>query len=209
MPLVLTISALQAQEAEMEEYFSIERVFELEQNEESFLASPMYSFDNDGEILAADVRLNKVKIFDSDGLFVNSFGREGRGPGDFSNLISAVRMDDGNILTADVSGRLTLFSDNGEEVIETYNTPVIPLMGVEVIDSEKVLIYGRGSTSDSTHLIHLLDLSTNEIIEEFLDLDFSEHPQILRILTNISSASVDKYPPDQLHIEWTQAVDYD
>jgi len=188
--LIPSMIVAQNYDSGFEDYFVIERVIELEQNEESLLTSPMYSIDENGEILAADVRLNEVKMFDSDGFFIGSFGREGRGPGEFMNLISAIRLDDGHILTADVSGRLTLFSGDGEEVLKSYNTPVIPLMGIEKIENEKVLIYGRGSTSSQANLIHVLDMNTKEIVGEFLEFNFSEHSQILRMLTNISVASV-------------------
>lgn len=191
--LVFPLSlAAQSYSANFDVHFNVNSVIELEQNDESIIIYPMYYIDRNGNILTADIRLNQVKVFNENGSFIKKFGREGRGPGEFTNLISAIRLQNENILAADVSGRLTLFSADGVDILDTYKTSIIPLMRIHELNNDQVLLFGRGGTDDVSDLIHLLDLKSKEITESFLEFNLQNHSQILRILTNISAAAISR-----------------
>ena len=203
-----------AQTSGLGSYFDLEGEVFLEEKEESILVTPIYHVDNDGNIIIADLRQNEIKIFDEDGNFINSFGQTGRGPGEFTNLISVSRMSNGKIVAADVSGRLTVFSNNGSKVIESFDSGIIPLTGVKEVGSGQLVLFGRGSRDDDTYLLHLLDIESGEREVSFLEFSFADYSQILQMLPNISTANVDdedivafKSPIPEINFFNTESLD--
>lgn len=67
----------------------------------------------DGEVFVADGRNFEVRVFGLDGSHRRTFGRQGGGPGEFSDLYSLVWVGD-RLLTLDpAQGRITEFSADG------------------------------------------------------------------------------------------------
>jgi hypothetical protein len=93
-------------------------------------------FTADGDIAVLDMQLAEVRIFDEEGNFAASFGRQGSGPGEFQ-LASALDVaPDGGFVVADGMGRkLLFFGPDGEfrDAMEGF-FPAPPVM-LEALDS--------------------------------------------------------------------------
>ena len=77
------------------------------------------SRDQAGNFIVADGQALDVRVFDSQGQHVFSFGQKGEGPGDFQSLDAAWALEDGSLLAVDDHlGRISRFDPNGR-VIET------------------------------------------------------------------------------------------
>ena len=79
--------------------------------------------DRAGRIYVGDAGSGQVRVFDSTGRFVRSFGRTGTGPGEFKWLLRLARCGPSTIATLDFSGgRFAVFSDSGT-LLDTYPLP--------------------------------------------------------------------------------------
>jgi hypothetical protein len=71
--------------------------------------------DPNGELYLLDSQLNEVRVFDADGAYVRTLGREGEGPGEFRGAQDMFFLNDGNIAVLQIfPGRLVTFSKDGE-----------------------------------------------------------------------------------------------
>lgn len=68
-----------------------------------------------GNLVVADDQALQIRIFDSEGRHLRSFGREGEGPGEFEALQGAWPVEDGSIVAADFRD-ITLFGADGTPV---------------------------------------------------------------------------------------------
>ena len=94
--------------------------------------------DTDGRLFVLDNGANDVKVFDSRGRFLHSFGREGSGPGEFNVPIALTLTNDSLIVTDGMLRRVTVFDLDGKH-LRTERLPtleqdrpmyrVIPLRG--------------------------------------------------------------------------------
>lgn len=79
--------------------------------------------DRAGRIYVGDAGSSQVRVFDSTGRFVRSFGRTGTGPGEFKWLFRLAQCGPSTIATLDFSGgRFAVFSDSGG-LVDTYPLP--------------------------------------------------------------------------------------
>ncbi len=70
---------------------------------------------DDGRVFALDMQDKKVKIFDSNGDFIKTFGKEGQGPGELSMPSGISMTPDGELMVEDaMNRRLSFFSVEGE-----------------------------------------------------------------------------------------------
>lgn len=120
---------------------------------------------HEGQLFVSDGQENAVRVYDDEGSFVRTIGREGAGPGIFES-IGALHVDSrGRLLVADPSQmRVSAFSIDGE-LYSTYQLPQI--YGIdqmaELSDGRFVLV---GFSED--HLVHILDSSLSEIEHSFV-----------------------------------------
>lgn len=93
---------------------------DLEFGEPGFLINPhRMSSHKDGTIFISDHSTKSVNKYSKDGKFLNSFGRSGRGPGEFRE-ISAIAIDEnGNLLVHDrMSFKMARFNIEGDSIEE-------------------------------------------------------------------------------------------
>ena len=74
------------------------------------------SIDLDRFIYVADMGTSQIHQFNLDGEFIKSFGREGRGPGEFSGNINVFSANDSIFITDFSNFTVTTFKSNGEFV---------------------------------------------------------------------------------------------
>ncbi|OPX28381.1 MAG: hypothetical protein B1H09_07925 [Gemmatimonadaceae bacterium 4484_173] len=70
----------------------------------------------DGEPAILDRVKGTVSVFDSNGVFLNSFGRLGEGPGEFQYPFAMTRLSSGLVVVAELMGKMTVFDGNGDYV---------------------------------------------------------------------------------------------
>jgi sugar lactone lactonase YvrE len=74
--------------------------------------------DNDGNVYVADTFNNRVEIFDPDGEFISTFGKNGDGPGHFERPKGIAIDCDGHIWVADAAqDRVKVFDNKGRLLI--------------------------------------------------------------------------------------------
>jgi YD repeat-containing protein len=84
------------------------------------------TISDDGRIFVADGQAREVRVFSQEGRFLQAFGRQGAGPGEFGALYSMTWLGD-SILTLDSNNaRISVFTGDGE-FVTTW--PWLPLTG--------------------------------------------------------------------------------
>jgi DNA-binding beta-propeller fold protein YncE len=74
--------------------------------------------DKDGNVYVADTFNNRVEIFDADGEFISSFGRNGDGPGDMERPKGVAIDCDGHIWVVDAAqNRVKVYDEQGRLLI--------------------------------------------------------------------------------------------
>ena len=102
--------------------------------------------DAKGNIYLLDSQLKQVKVFSADGEFQKTFGRDGEGPGEFSNAGSMLFTQDGKLGVLQVfPARIVLFNPEGEPVGD-HPLPVRE-------DGGMVLMFGGSSKMNNMVLI--------------------------------------------------------
>jgi DNA-binding beta-propeller fold protein YncE len=80
-----------------------------------FAAPQDVAVDSDGNVYVTDTLNNRVEIFDADGNFISTFGKNGDGPGYFTRPKGIAIDSDGHIWVADeVQDRLQVFNREGQ-----------------------------------------------------------------------------------------------
>ncbi|MBD3278221.1 MAG: 6-bladed beta-propeller [Candidatus Aegiribacteria sp.] len=69
------------------------------------------AFLPDGRILLLDVRKDQISVFSPEGEFLDSFGREGSGPGEFNEPSSIAVLSNGEICVADFMRKMLIYFD--------------------------------------------------------------------------------------------------
>ncbi len=81
----------------------------------------------DGRFTLLDIVHNKISIFTNDGQYLNSFGSEGNGPGEFAEPSSFTLFQNGDIAVSDnMHGKIIYFDSSmsyQKEINGFYNTP--------------------------------------------------------------------------------------
>ncbi len=71
--------------------------------------------DSEGNLYVADTLNNRIQIFDTEGTFLNTFGKAGDGPGYFARPKGVAVDSDGNIWVADgMQDRVQVFNKKGQ-----------------------------------------------------------------------------------------------
>jgi DNA-binding beta-propeller fold protein YncE len=80
-----------------------------------FAAPQNVAVDSEGNVYVTDTLNNRVEIFDADGNFISTFGKNGDGPGSFTRPKGIAIDSDGHIWVADeVQDRLQVFNREGQ-----------------------------------------------------------------------------------------------
>jgi hypothetical protein len=109
----------------------------------------------DGRILVLDQKSSVIRIVGSDGKYLGSVGRAGRGPGDFHHARSMAVDQDGNLYVGDLLRRVQRFRPRGTGFeLDTVIATAVSPQGLCVMDSTLVV---HGVNMAAPGLIHLYD----------------------------------------------------
>jgi sugar lactone lactonase YvrE len=83
--------------------------------------------DHEGNLYVADTMNNRVEIFDADGQFISTFGKNGDGPGYFARPKGVAIDGDGHIWVADgMQDRVQVFDKEGQLLIAIGGHGLLP-----------------------------------------------------------------------------------
>ena len=83
--------------------------------------------DSEGNLYVADTYNNRMEIFDADGQFVSTFGKNGDGPGYFARPKGIAIDSDGHIWVADgMQDRVQVFNKEGQLLISFGGHGILP-----------------------------------------------------------------------------------
>ncbi|WP_205720042.1 6-bladed beta-propeller [Fodinibius halophilus] len=89
--------------------------------------------DNSGNIYAADTEQQKIHRFSDDGTYLNAIGREGKGPGEFTDLKPNIRIQaDTLYVLQQRARRIELFNVTTAEFIRTIKLPDVEVNGAKI-----------------------------------------------------------------------------
>jgi hypothetical protein len=96
--------------------------------------------DAGGNIYVLDSKIGQVKVYDSDGRYLRTFGKKGQGPGELQSPGRMVMTADGNLCFLDLgNNRVSVFSPEGKCLKET---PLIKWRPFRFIPDSKGSGYG-------------------------------------------------------------------
>lgn len=122
-------------------------------------------------IIVGDSTQSTVFVFDMDGELIVSFGRSGRGPGEFNFITGVIQLSMGDILVSEPSGRIHRFSENGT-FLRTYNIPITGNMArMTEINNHQLLLAGLNKRG-AGNLLHFLNIDTGDITQSFFEAPF-------------------------------------
>jgi len=172
-------------------HFSEEEIIELEGKTFNYFRSG-FKLDNNGNIIVADMHTGRILIFEPSGEYIKGMGGLGRGPGEFTNLLFARQLTNGNYIGSCLSGRMAMFNSDGVE-LQTYQVPVGPIVRFVELNESEILIPGRYRGGDNTKLLHVLDLESGDIVRSMLDAPFKmeDYGGILGSLGTYAKAETD------------------
>jgi hypothetical protein len=111
--------------------------------------------DSGGRILVLDVGFNRIKRFTFDGEFVDSFGREGQGPGEFVRP-SAIAVDaENNVYVAGLGPRVTIFAPDGTP-LDDFN-----------VESKRAYTSSAFVDADGDVFLCYFDEQRNSVVHEY------------------------------------------
>ena len=148
-------------------------------------------------IYVADSGNNRIAVFDFDGRFVRSIGREGQGPGEFSRPTGICILDDSRLAVADFgNNRIQIFDASGEleGVINTKEIRVADLLEAGgllfTIPSFGISGYNLNMRLEesSQPLVEVLDMNGNELRRITTDRFPETHPFIRAIKHRVGVA---------------------
>ena len=140
---------------------------QLEESPQVMAINPHISIDPRGGFIVAENREAQVRIYSNNGTLTRHFGRQGSKPGEFNQVISAVRLGSGEILAVEVGGRLSLFDSIGKGLIDTQSTPLFPVYDIAVVNDSVIAISGRVQGRVGSSLVHLWDLRHKRLVRSF------------------------------------------
>ncbi len=100
--------------------------------------------DAEGNLYVADTYNNRIEIFDADGQFISTFGKNGDGPGYFSRPKGVAIDSDGHIWVADgMQDRVQVFNKEGQLLIAFGGHGLLPgqfqgLVGITIDKQNRV-----------------------------------------------------------------------
>lgn len=145
-----------------------------EEEEPAFYSISGIQADSRGNIYVLDGRARQVKVFDKEGKFTHTIGREGQGPGEFQITNDMLLTHDENIAVLDRrSNRLSFFSPEGRLLNEVSVSKVNGLFRIYP-DSDGNYT-ARLTPRGQTYMNQIKKLDKN--LEEFALIAELEHPR--------------------------------
>ncbi len=180
--------------ATLDDAFIWEREISLEENEDVINLVPHFSMDASGGFLVADESEHQLRRYDQAGNLLATYGREGEGPGEFTQPVRVVQLPGGDILGIDWNGRYGRFRPGGD-LVAADAAPVWGITDLAVLGEEEVLIAGNHHDSGVEGQLHVLDLTSNRVLRSFFQpppreftspLTVAVHPDRFSVLYGLS-----------------------
>jgi len=135
---------------------------------DQFFDTPVdLSVDNDGKIYVLDSRDNNIKVFKEDGIFVQTIGREGSGPGEF-NLPWIMDIIGNEIYVADCNNRRVQVLTKSGQYQRSFRLPLE--FGSGMAFDSKGILYLNTKGFRSSKLISIYDNQGN-LLNEVGDIE--------------------------------------
>lgn len=150
-----------------------------ETNKEDYWFSFLNSIavDDSGNIYTLDPKEVKIRVFDSKGKLLRTFGRRGQGPGEFSGPGGIKVMPDGVLVVYDVlSLRFTYLTLNGK-FLKTVSVNKLPLGSARIDSRGFVYQYKRGRGYKMVEELIKYDPDLNPI-QKFHSFEKSRKPRV-------------------------------
>jgi hypothetical protein len=126
-----------------------------EDDEEIFGVITAITSDDDGNFYLLDAQLNEIKVYDEDGEYLRTIGREGEGPGEFRGAFNMFMLPGGDIGVLQVfPGKIVKLTPDGEpagefELPETEGGGFRVLFAGAHAGDNLALVYGMNQPSES------------------------------------------------------------
>ena len=151
------------------------------------------AFDEDGNLYLSDANQKKIHIYSSNGSYINSLGREGKGPGEFSGLSAkglTIDHENDQVCALDYPGaRINCYSIQSHEFISTINLQSTTAVRNNGLISFQSKIFLLGSHQSVNSFIHHLDSEGNTITSfgDFINFENFTHNYSGKLqLSNVS-----------------------
>ncbi|HEY7766554.1 MAG TPA: hypothetical protein VIB55_00155 [Longimicrobium sp.] len=154
----------------LEQVVAFGPTIELQENAAVINVTPDVTPDPLGGFLVADEREGQLRRYTREGALLWNIGKKGSGPGEFRSVATVLRLPNGQVLAAELSGSFTLFDSAGTAALEQIRTPFLHVQDMEVVDDSTLLVAarleGRGGTGPS---LHMWDIRENRVRRSFFD----------------------------------------
>jgi len=122
--------------------------------------------DVESNIYTLDSQQKMIFKFDSTGNFIGTYGKEGKGPGEFQSVNGMLINDDNQLMVLDFpSQRYTVFNDDRSIDTNMLENPYARFK--PIINSTHLLL----PWVENGKIIHSYDLEKNEITNRFIDVE--------------------------------------
>ncbi len=152
------------------------------ENKNLWLAEPLsIVVDSQNNLYIFDNELHSVKKFDVNGNYLKTFGKMGKGPGEFSYIINFEIDENDKIYIGNTYGRVQIFDTEGNYCNEFKLKN--PFSFFKVINSELLLVNKINNSNE--YLLHVTDHRGN-IIRSFCKMEPCHNQKEVKFLNKIS-----------------------
>ena len=126
--------------------------------------------DADGRVFVLDGQAADIRVFDSEGTYVETVARRGEGPGELSNATSVAVLPDGRVLAHEAGEMLVKVVGPGSGDHEHWTYPqgaiVVPVKPLRIDRSGRILVPAAGTTpnGDFVQYQYVMD-SDGEVLD--------------------------------------------
>lgn len=153
---------------ELDRFVAWGATIELEETDAVIHVAPNLTVDDRVGFIVADTREAQVRLYDLDGTLLRHFGRRGGGPGEYEGPVATGRLPTGELWVVDIVGRVTLYTETADSVVQTLRLPIMPAYGASLLSPRSLLVVGR--VAGGEELLHVVDLDERAVIRRMFPL---------------------------------------
>ena len=139
-----------------------------------------FAADDEGNIFILDMRPYRVKVYDKEGKYVRSIGREGQGPGEFQGPKNIQFTDQNELMVFDSGRTAILFFSVEGQFLREIKSQMLNLAGYTLFDSQGNIYLNKFPIREP--LYKLLKIfppyKNSEIVTSFPDLKIRTVPPV-------------------------------
>jgi hypothetical protein len=154
---------------ELAQVFQVERTVTLHDGDRVTSILPVLTLEPDGRFFVVDPREHQIRRYDSLGNLLLAFGRRGEGPGEFTRLVGAAPLANGEIVAADATGRITIFDPAGRQT-RTAPSGLGMIYNLALVNDSTLALAGRTPGASDGPFIHIWNLKQQRIITSFFQM---------------------------------------